>query len=79
MFSRQPRALFLLLIASICALSAYSYLITEKTYHINQQLGREKLKYEALLAEKLSIEKSLVKVRKKLAALEDTESNSNQK
>jgi len=76
MKAQKSKIVFLILIVGVCALSLYSYFITRRTYEISLQLGRERLRYEALLAEKLTIEKSLVKAKNQLAALNPKKKNS---
>ena len=66
MINRTSNFVLFLAVAAALGLSLYCLYINNKVARINHQLDRMKLKYELLLAEKLSVEKSLAKTNHRL-------------
>ena len=68
MTARRYKISLLCMIAIVSALSVYSYTVNEKIRVVNRMLEREMLRSEALLGEKLMLEKALVKANVRLAS-----------
>lgn len=76
--TRRYKIALLLMIALVCGLSVYSYVINERIHVVNQMLDREKLRGETLLGEKLTIEKALVRANVRLASFKNMNYNNAQ-